>query len=92
MEKEKKGIINSKWLLLLLPFLMSFDNLFAGLGLGTAGYPVVSTAIIVGLCSGIMGLLGLIIGKKVRSLIPGKIELVSGLYFIGLAVFLIVKE
>ncbi len=84
-------LANSRWLRLGLPLLMSIDNLFAGLGLGTAGYPVVPATMIVALCSGLMCLIGLVIGKKVRALIPMKIEIVSGIYLIGLSVFLYIK-
>jgi len=87
MEKENQDIINSKWLLLLLPFIMSLDNLVVGVGLGTAGYPVISTSIIVGLCAGSMCLLGLIIGEKIRDFKWIKVELLSGFYLIGLGVY-----
>jgi putative Mn2+ efflux pump MntP len=92
IEKEKQDYVNTGWILFLLPFLMSIDNLFTGLGLGTAGYPLFPTAVIIGACSGSMCLLGLVIGKKLRGIIPGKIEIISGLYLIGLAIFLIIKK
>lgn len=40
-EDEIAAITNKRWFMLMLPVLMSFDNLFAGLGLGTAGYAVI---------------------------------------------------
>jgi putative Mn2+ efflux pump MntP len=92
LEKEKQDLINNKWLLAFLPLLLSFDNLFAGLGLGTSGYPVVSSTLIAAVCSGAMCLLGLMIGEKMRHLIPKKIEIISCLYLIGLAVFLAVRK
>jgi putative Mn2+ efflux pump MntP len=91
MNKEHHDFISNKWMLILLPFFMSLDNLLAGIGLGTSGYPIISTSIVVGICAGTMCLLGLLIGDKLRKLIPNKIELISGLYLILLAVFLIVN-
>ena len=87
MEKENQDLVNSKWLLIILPFVMSLDNLVVGVGLGTAGYPVVSTSIIVGLCAGSMCFLGLIIGEKFRGLKWINVELLSGFYLIGLGVY-----
>jgi len=88
LEKGHQDIVNRPWVLLFLPFLMSLDNLVAGLGLGTAGYPVISTSIIVGICAGSMCFLGLIIGEKLRRLIPKNLEMICGFYLIGMAVFL----
>lgn len=90
--EEKKSVINKGWLLLMLPLVMSFDNLIAGIGLGTSGYPVISTSIVVGLCAGSMCLIGLFIGEKLRKLIPANLEMLSGFYFIGLAIVLIFIE
>lgn len=87
MEKEEAPIFDSKWVLISLPFLMSLDNLFAGFGLGTAGYPVLLTSLVVGLCAGSMCFIGLFLGEYVRRFLPGKVEVVSGLYLIGLAAF-----
>ena len=91
MEKENKtDVVNSKWLLVLLPFFMSLDNLVVGIGLGTAGYPIVSTSIIVGLCAGSMCFLGLIIGEKIRGIRWVNVEWVSGIYLIGLGIYSII--
>lgn len=90
--KEDKKVINKGWLLLMLPLMMSFDNLIAGIGLGTSGYPVISTSIVVGICAGSMCLLGLFIGEKMRKLIPANLEMLSGFYFIGLALVLILID
>ena len=91
-ETDDIELVNKKWLLIVLPLVMSIDNLFAGLGLGTAGYPVVSTALILGLCSGLMCRAGHLIGNKLRSLVPGKMGIIGGLYLVGLAIFLLIKN
>ncbi len=89
-EKEGQDLVNRKWFLIMLPFFMSLDNLVAGLGLGTAGYPVISTSIIVGACAGCMCFLGLFIGEQFRKIVPVKIEIFSGIYLIGLGIFWLV--
>jgi len=86
-EKNDQNPINHKWLLVLLPFIMSLDNLVVGMGLGTAGYPVVSTSLIVGICAGSMCFLGLTIGEKLRDIKGIKVELICGFYLIGLGVY-----
>ena len=88
LEKERQDIINRRWILLILPFMMSLDNLVAGIGLGTAGYAVWSTSLVIGICAGSMCFLGLLIGEKLRGVIPGNMEIISGFYLIGMAVFL----
>ncbi|MDF1698270.1 MAG: manganese efflux pump [Saprospiraceae bacterium] len=90
LEKEEEDIINKKLVLILLPFIMSLDNLVVGVGLGTSGYPILSTSIIVGLCAGTMCFLGLLIGDKLRNINWWKIELVSGFYLIGLGIYSII--
>lgn len=87
IEKNDNNPINKKWLLVLLPFVMSLDNLVVGMGLGTSGYPLLSTSLIVGLCAGSMCFLGLTIGEKLRGINRLKIELIGGLYLIGLGVY-----
>ncbi len=91
-EKDKTEIANQKWFMIFLPLMMSFDNLMAGVGLGASGYPIISTAIIVGFCAGALCFVGLFIGDKVRRWIPAKVEIISGLYLIAMAIFLIVKD
>jgi len=90
--KETNTVINNRWMLLGLPLFMSFDNLFAGIGLGTLGYPVLLSALVIGLFSGGLSFLGLFLGDKIRKFIPGKAELFSGSYMIGLAIFLLVFD
>jgi len=85
--KETRAVIDNPWMLIGLPFFMSFDNLFAGMGLGTLGYPVFLSALIIGVLSGGLSFIGLFFGRKIRKFIPGKIEILSGSYLMGLAVF-----
>jgi putative Mn2+ efflux pump MntP len=90
--EQRKNVVSNGWMIVLLPLLMSFDNLLAGVGLGSSGYPVVSTSIIVGICAGGMCLLGLVVGTQVRKWVPRNMQMISGFYFIVLAVVLILLD
>ena len=83
-------VTNSRWLLFGLPLSLSFDNLFAGIALGTLGFPVVASALTVGAISAGMCLLGLYLGKglrhTVRCLVPERVEMLSGVLLLTLAV------
>jgi putative Mn2+ efflux pump MntP len=92
-EKEEEKRLASGWLLLIvLPLSLSFDNLFVGLGLGSLGYPVVVSSLLIGGISGGLGCAGLLTGARVRRWIPEWAELLSGAYLIALAAFRFWKE
>jgi putative Mn2+ efflux pump MntP len=72
-----------------LPLSLSFDNLAAGLGLGSLGFPVVASALAIGAVSGSLCALGLFAGGWLRGSLPRRIgrraELWSGVYLVLLA-------
>lgn len=76
--------------MLLLPVMLSFDNLLVGTGLGTLGSPALATALVVGLVSAAMCTIGLTVGTTLRHRLrdtrPGHVEQWGGLYLLGLAV------
>jgi len=85
--------LTSGWLLLLvLPLSLSFDNLFVGLGLGSLGYPVVVSSLLIGGISGGLGCVGLFTGARVRRFLPEWVELLSGAYLVALAAFRFWKD
>jgi putative Mn2+ efflux pump MntP len=90
-EKDTSNIVNSGWVVLGLPFSLSLDNLVAGLGLGAVGYPVVFSALIIGLISAAMCLLALFFGDLVRRWIPCNIEVISGAYLVILAIIRLIR-
>ncbi|MFT7603836.1 MAG: putative Mn2+ efflux pump MntP [Saprospiraceae bacterium] len=92
MGKEINTMINNPWMLLGLPLFMSFDNLFAGVGLGVLGFPILLSALVIGIFSGGLSFLGLFLGDKIRKYIPGKAELLSGSYMIGLSIFFLLFD
>ncbi len=69
-----------------LPISLSFDNLAAGLGLGSLGFPVIASALTIGLISGSLCALGLFSGAWLRRWVPRRAELWSGVYMMVLAV------
>ncbi len=85
-EKDTLPVATSRWLLFGLPLTLSLDNLLAGIGLGALGYPVLVSALTIGLVSGSMCFLGLFIGQWIRRWIPCNLEVVSGAYLVLIAV------
>jgi putative Mn2+ efflux pump MntP len=83
-EGDAQDVVEGRWVLG-LPLTLSLDNLFAGVGLGSAGYPVVSSALIVGAISGGMCLAGLFAGAWLRRWVPGRAEVWSGAFLVVLA-------
>lgn len=75
------------WLLFGLPVSLSFDNLLAGVALGTMGYPLLVSALVVGAVSTALCLLGLFAAGRVRPLferwLPGEVGVWSGLFLVG---------
>lgn len=95
-QDEKLETVNNRWILLGLPFCLSFDNLFAGVGLGVLGFPIASTAIILGSISAAMCFLGIFIGQKARAWIkaalPFQPEMLSGIWLLVIAIIMIFKD
>jgi manganese efflux pump family protein len=73
------------WMILGLPLSLSLDNLFAGIGLGSAGYPVLLSAAVVGAVSGAMCLAGLFAGAAARRWLPVRAEAWSGAFLMAMA-------
>jgi putative Mn2+ efflux pump MntP len=92
-DDKRTGRLGSGWLLLIvLPLSLSFDNLFVGLGLGSLGYPVVVSSLLIGGISGGLGCVGLFTGARVRRWIPEWAELLSGAYLVALAAFRFLRD
>jgi putative Mn2+ efflux pump MntP len=76
------------WLCFGLPLSLSLDNLVAGFGLGTLGTPVLLSAAILGLTSGLMSLAGLCLGAAVGRSLPWRADQVGGAALTILALLL----
>ena len=76
-----------------LPLSLSFDNLAAGFGLGSLGFPVVASAVAIGVISGSLCALGIFagaragewLGSSMPRLAPRRAEVWSGVYLVVLA-------
>jgi putative Mn2+ efflux pump MntP len=90
-EKDTSNMVNSGWVVLGLPFSLSLDNLVAGLGLGAVGYPVIFSALVIGLISAAMCLLALFFGGLARRWLPGNVEVISGAYLVILAIIRLIR-
>ena len=86
--KESGGADNDLWLFLGIPISLSLDNLVAGVGIGMLAFPVLVSALVLGVCSGLMSLAGLRLGSVIGRYVPLRAELLSGVALIGMAVFL----
>lgn len=75
-----------------LPLSLSLDNLAAGVGLGSLGFPVVASALILGIVSGSLCALGLFSGAWLRRWVPRRAELWSGVYLMALAALRLVWD
>jgi manganese efflux pump family protein len=83
-EGEAREVVEGRWVLG-LPLALSLDNLFAGVGLGSAGYPVLASALVVGALSGGMCVAGLLAGAWLRRRVPGRAEVWSGAFLVVVA-------
>jgi putative Mn2+ efflux pump MntP len=83
--KDARRILDKRWFLVALPLTLSLDNLFAGLGFGVLGYPILFSALIIGMISSAMCFIGLYLGSWVRRFIPKKVEIISGAYLMLMA-------
>jgi len=88
---DAEDLAGSRFALAGLPLSLSFDNLAAGVGLGSLGFPVLASALILGLVSGSLCALGLFAGAQLRRWAPRRAELWSGLYLLALAVIRLVE-
>jgi putative Mn2+ efflux pump MntP len=91
-EEDAESLVGSRLALAGLPLSLSFDNLAAGVGLGSLGFPVIASALILGLVSGSLCALGLFAGARLRRWVPERAELWSGVYLLALAVFRLVES
>jgi putative Mn2+ efflux pump MntP len=85
LRNEEESLAESRFALAGLPLSLSLDNLAAGVGLGSLGFPVIASALILGLVSGSLCALGLFAGAYLRRWVPKRAELWSGVYLLALA-------
>ena len=86
--KEFGAADNDLWLFFGIPVSLSLDNLVAGVGIGMLELPVLVSALVLGVVSGLMSLAGLRLGSAVGRYLPLRAEMLSGVALIGMAVVL----
>lgn len=84
--RDLSAVVASRWALVVVPLSLSFDNLFAGVGAGTEGAPLLVSALVLGGVSTAVGLVGLYAGHLLRRWLPARPELFSGGYLLLLGV------
>ena len=72
--------------LLLLAFATSVDALAAGISIGTAGSPVLTASIIIGIVAAVFSAVGICIGAFTKKLFPFPSEILGGAILIIIAV------
>ncbi len=75
---------------ILLATALSLDNLVVGLGLGLLNAPIMVAAGFMGLCSLLLTVIGLELGRQLGSRVGERSELFSGLVLIAAGVFVLV--
>jgi putative Mn2+ efflux pump MntP len=76
---------------ILLAFALSLDNLVVGLGLGLLRAPVVVAALFMGLCSLVLTIIGLELGRQLGARVGERAEIFSGLVLIGAGLFVLLR-
>ena len=81
--------VDHPWVTLFgMPLALSVDNLLAGTGLGLLGFSPVIPAVIFGVATVIMSLVGLLVGRAAARVIPIRSDLLSGVSLITAAIVL----
>jgi len=71
---------NSDGVLFGLPLSLSLDNFLAGAGLGAIHFPILLSAVVIGLVSAAMSCAGLYMGAWMRRFLPRRMEIAVGAY------------
>ncbi len=80
------------WTLVALSVAVSIDALAVGLSLGVLGISVWYPAIIIGIVTGLLSLLGLRIGQRFGSRLGKPVEIIGGLVLIGIGVRIVISH
>jgi putative Mn2+ efflux pump MntP len=89
---DLEQLVNHRALVLGLPLSLSLDNVVAGAGISFSTYPLVTSALLIGVISASMSCLGLYLGRWLRRFLPERIELVVGVYLCFLAARMLLTD
>jgi putative Mn2+ efflux pump MntP len=82
---DLSSLANGTKMVVGVPVALSFDNFFAGAGISSLHYPVVVSALLIGLVGAAMSCIGLYLGAWIRRFVPGRMEFAVGAYLCLLA-------
>ena len=89
LRKPAPEEIDQPWVTLFgMPLSLSVDNLLAGTGLGLLGFSPFIPAVIFGIMTAVMSLVGLTIGRFAVRLIPLRPDVISGISLLTAAIIL----
>lgn len=88
LRTEAPEEVDDRWALFGIPLSLSMDNLIAGTGLGLLGFPPLFSAAVFGSLTALMAFAGLYLGRAIAHFIPVRIDLLSGIALIVMAVVL----
>ncbi len=88
LRTEEPEEVDDRWALFGIPLSLSIDNLIAGAGLGLLRFPPVFSAATFGSITALMAFVGLCLGRVFGRLIPIRMDLLSSIALIVVAVLL----
>jgi manganese efflux pump family protein len=88
LRSDEPEEVDDRWALFGIPLSLSVDNLVAGAGLGLLGYAPYVAAAIFGGITGVTSFAGLCLGRVAGRLIPVRMDLLSGIALVIVAVLL----
>lgn len=88
--ENERGDLSRGWTMILLSIAVSIDALAVGLSLALIGVFVWYPAIVIGVVTGLMSLLGLRIGNRLGKRFGKTMEIIGGLLLIGIGARIVV--
>jgi putative Mn2+ efflux pump MntP len=91
-EEENPKDPSRGWTMVMLSVAVSIDALAVGLSLGVLGVNIWTPALIIGLVTGALSLLGLRVGNEVGKRYGKPVEVLGGLVLIGIGVRIVISH
>lgn len=88
LRNDEPEEVDDRWALFGIPLSLSVDNLVAGAGLGLLGYSPLVSAAVFGAITAVTSFAGLCLGRFAGRLIPVRMDLLSGIALVVMAVLL----
>ena len=88
LRTEAPEEVDDRWALFGIPLSLSVDNLVTGTSLGLLGFPPVFSAVVFSAITALMSFIGLRLGRVAARFIPIRMDLLSGIALIVMAVVL----